>query len=215
MSSAAPCSSCAFLGCGRTAWGLLMRLADSPRVCLASAAPSDWASFGASFGDPVPTIWASLGQRLRVREDLWAVQYCGIILGWGPHRFSCPPHPFGVVRGPFLRKPTCPQFWRWLNMNKNHIQKRNRWSLHRISWQESSKNPWDCRTQSEHSDDIRKGTELAESKPHIHEWGLPPPHWASPDPQGFVGIFLEPCCHFWAGFFWATGIHKLDIHLEP
>ena len=58
--------------------------------------------------------------------------------------------------------------------------------------------------------------EFAESKPHIHEWGLPPPHWASPDPQGFVGIFLETMLPFLGlGFFGQQGSINLISTWNP
>ena len=75
------------------------------QVCLASAAPSDWASFGHRSGhrSETPSLLLSFTRPKAAGEG--RSMSCPMLWhhsGWGPHRFSCPPHPFGVRSVRFL-----------------------------------------------------------------------------------------------------------------
>ena len=72
-------------------------------VCLASVAPSDRASFGHRSGHRSETLSPLSFTRPKAAGEgrSMSCPTLGHRSGWGPHRFSCPPHPFGVS-GPFL-----------------------------------------------------------------------------------------------------------------
>ena len=72
------------------------------QVCLASVAPSDHASFGHRSGhrSETPSPLSFTRPKAAGEGRSMSCPTLGHRSGWGPHRFWCPPHPFGVS-GPF------------------------------------------------------------------------------------------------------------------
>ena len=99
-----------YLVCVVRLWARCVAFADVPcrtsclaQVCLASVAPSDRASFGHRSGhrSETPSPLSFTRPKAAGEGRSMSCPTLGHRSGWGPHRFSCPPHPFGVS-GPFL-----------------------------------------------------------------------------------------------------------------